>query len=80
LIHALASADVVVVAGEALSHCVAHTVRDIANNFGEENVRKLVLLTDCCNSVGGFEQLGHDFSAEMCARGMQTARSTDWML
>ena len=75
LIHALASADLVVVAGEALSHCVAHTVRDIANNFGEDNIRKLVLLTDCCNSVGGFEQLGHDFVAEMRARGMQTAQS-----
>jgi nicotinamidase-related amidase len=80
LIHALASADLVVVAGEALSHCVAHTVRDIANNFGEDNVCKLVLLTDCCNSVGGFEQMGHDFVAEMRARGMQTARSGDLMV
>ena len=80
LIRALADADVVIVAGEALSHCVAHTVRDIANNFGEDNIRKLVLLTDCCNSVGGFEQLGQDFVAEMCARGMQTARSSDFVL
>jgi nicotinamidase-related amidase len=80
LIHALASADMVVVAGEALSHCVAHTVRDIANNLGEDNIPKLVLLTDCCNSVGGFEQLGHDFVAEMRARGMQTARSGELMV
>ena len=80
LIHTLSEADVVIVAGEALSHCVANTVRDIANNFGEDNIAKLVLLTDCCNSVGGFEQLGVDFVAEMQARGMKTARSTDYMV
>ncbi len=80
LIRSLSDADVVIVAGEALSHCVANTVRDIANNFGEDNVKKLVLLTDCCNSVGGFEQLGQDFVTEMRARGMKTARSADYML
>lgn len=80
LINTLSDADVVIVAGEALSHCVANTVRDIANNFGEDNIKKLVLLTDCCNSVGGFEQLGSDFVAEMQARGMRTARSVDYML
>lgn len=80
LIGALSDADVVIVAGEALSHCVANTVRDIASNFGEDNIRKLVLLTDCCNSVDSFEQLGSDFVAAMQARGMKTARSTDYML
>ena len=80
LIRTLSDADVVIVAGEALSHCVANTVRDIASNFGADNIAKLVLLTDCSSSVGGFEQLGRDFVAEMSARGMQTARSTDYML
>lgn len=73
-------ADVVLIAGEALSHCVASTVRDIADNLGgEDNIKKLVLLTDCCNSVGGFEQLGSDFVNEMRARGMRTARSIDYV-
>ena len=80
LIRTLSEADVILVAGEALSHCVANTVSDIGNNFGEDNIAKLVLLTDCCNSVGGFEQLGSNFVAEMSARGMKTARSTDYML
>lgn len=78
LIRTLSDADVVIVAGEALSHCVANTVRDIASNVGEDNIRKLVLLTDCCSSVGGFEQLGADFVDEMRARGMQTACSADF--
>ena len=79
LIRTLAEADIVVIAGEALSHCVANTVRDIANNFGEENIRKMVLLTDCASPVGGFEQLGKDFVAEMTARGMQTARADEFL-
>ena len=77
---ALAGGANLIVAGEALSHCVANTVRDIASNFGEDNIKKLVLLTDCSSSVGGFEQLGTDFVAEMQARGMKTARSIDYML
>lgn len=78
LIKTLVEADQVVIAGEALSHCVANTVRDIADNFGEENIRKLVVLTDCASSVAGFEDLGARFLSEMTARGMQTARSADF--
>lgn len=79
LINTLQGADLVVIAGEALSHCVANTVRDIANNFGQDNVKKLVLLTDCASSVSGFEMLGRDFIAETTARGMQTCVSTDFL-
>jgi nicotinamidase/pyrazinamidase len=79
LIRTLERADIIVVAGEALSHCVANTVRDIANNFGEDNIKKMVLLTDCASPVTGFEQLGKDFVAEMSSRGMQLASSADFL-
>lgn len=79
LIKTLAEADVILIAGEALSHCVASTVRDIADNFGEENIKKLVLLTDCSSSVGGFEALGSQFVEDLKRRGMQTALSTDFL-
>lgn len=79
LIKTLAEADIVVIAGEALSHCVASTVRDIADNFGEENIKKLVLLTDCASSVGTFEKLGDAFITEMVARGMKVATSLDFL-
>jgi len=79
LIETLREADLIVIAGEALSHCVANTVRDIADNFGEDNVRKLLLLTDCSSPVPGFETLGNDFVADMRTRGMQTATSLDFL-
>ena len=43
LIQVLENADVVALSGQALSHCVANTVRDIADQFGQESIHKLVL-------------------------------------
>jgi nicotinamidase/pyrazinamidase len=75
-IETLAQADEVLIAGEALSHCVANTVRDIAANFGDENIKKLVLLQDCSSPVAGFEGLAQQFLAEMTARGMRVIQSS----
>jgi nicotinamidase-related amidase len=80
LIKTLMEADLVFIAGEALSHCVANTVRDIANEFGDDSyVKKLVLLTDASSSVTGFETMGDDFIREMTARGMQTSTTVDFL-
>ncbi|MBV8658255.1 MAG: isochorismatase family protein [Burkholderiales bacterium] len=77
LVGRLARADTILVAGEALSHCVASTVRDLADQLGADNVAKLVLLTDCTSPVTGFEAQGRNFIEEMVARGMRVATSHD---
>ncbi len=77
LIETLEQADIIALSGQALSHCVANTVRDIAEQFGEENVNKLLLLEDTTSPVPGFESLAEGFLMEMKGRGMQLARSTD---
>jgi nicotinamidase/pyrazinamidase len=77
LIEALSEADIIMVAGEALSHCVANTVRDIARHLGPAQTARLTLLSDCTSSVSGFENLGADFLREMTARGMKSVRSID---
>lgn len=80
LIQTLMDADLVAVAGEAGSHCLAYTVRDIADAFGDDSyIKKLVLLEDATSPVGGFEQLQTDFVKEMTARGMQIS-TTDKFL
>jgi nicotinamidase-related amidase len=79
LIKTLAEADIILIGGEALSHCVSSTVRDVADNFGEDNIKKMVLLTDCASSVAGFENLGAQFVEDLKRRGMQTALSTDFL-
>lgn len=78
-ISTFAEADIILAGGEALSHCLANTVRDVADNFGEENIKKIVLLTDCASSVTGFEALGTKFIQDMQARGMRTALSTEFL-
>lgn len=78
LIDALVQADEILITGEALSHCVANTVTDIANNFGDDNIKKLILLEDTTSNVGGFEKLGTDFVLAMVKRGMRTIKTTDY--
>ena len=75
LIQALQDADKVLLAGEALSHCVANTVTDIADTFGDANIKKLWLLEDCSSSVPSFESLGTDFINRLVARGMNVTTS-----
>ncbi|GAA5784957.1 hypothetical protein GCM10007860_03340 [Chitiniphilus shinanonensis] len=71
----LAEADTLLVAGQALSHCVAATVRDLVTYIPPE---RIVLLTDCSSPVPGFETLGELFVAELSARGMRLATAEDW--
>jgi hypothetical protein len=47
----LQSADIVLIAGEALSHCVRATVQQIVDNIGPEHLQKLHLLKDCSTSI-----------------------------
>jgi nicotinamidase-related amidase len=79
LIKTLGKADIILLAGEARSHCLANTVTDIADNFGEENVKKIILLEDATSDVPGFEDLGEAFVKSMKARGMQTSTTVDFL-
>ena len=47
----LESADIVAIAGEALSHCVRSTVNQIAENIGADHIKKFHILTDCSSPV-----------------------------
>ena len=80
LIEALRHADLVFVAGEAGSHCVANTVRDIVEAFGDKSLlQKLVLITDATSPVTSFEVLQNQYLADMAALGLKTATTTDFL-
>lgn len=72
------NAETVLIAGEALSHCVASTVRDMASRLSKADIAKMVLLIDCMSPVPGFERQGQEFIAEMIALGMRLAVSTEF--
>jgi nicotinamidase-related amidase len=47
----LRQSDAVVIAGQAASHCVKHTIDDLLGSIDERLVRKIYILRDCMSSV-----------------------------
>jgi nicotinamidase-related amidase len=79
-VQTLMDADLVAVAGEAGSHCLANTVRDVAQAFQDDRcLQRLVLLEDATSPVPGFESLQADFIREMRGRGMQVTTTTAFL-
>ncbi len=77
LVDALCAADVVLIAGEAGSHCVKATVEHLLESLGEAGASKLVLLTDCMSPVAGFEAVYADFLNALRNRGVRLANSQE---
>lgn len=75
LLARLESADRVVVAGEAGSHCVRATVEHLVEHW-TGSLSRIVLLTDATSPVPGFEEAQEAFLAAMSARGVVLS-STD---
>jgi nicotinamidase-related amidase len=67
--------DIILISGEALSHCVANTARDVVTEFSPDQVKKFVLLEDASSNVTGFEALGKKFVDDMVKMGMQIAKT-----
>ncbi len=80
LIDTLERADVILLAGEAGSHCLANTVRDIAAEFSDPTyVAKMVLLTDATSPVPGFEAYQDEFLRDLAGLGMRTSTTTEFL-
>jgi nicotinamidase/pyrazinamidase len=75
-LQVLQEADIVGIAGEASSHCVATTIQQIVDNIGDEHLKKLHILTDCMSPVPqtpgapDFPAIAQKFLKDMEARGL----------
>ncbi len=83
-LEAVNEADVVLLSGEAGSHCLANTIRDAVDWFATQNgndsfTKKLVLLEDCTSPVTGFEKQQDQMITDMVSKGMRVSKSTDWL-
>ena len=66
-------------AGLARGHCLANTCRDTADEFdGNSFCERFVLLEDGTADVANLEHLGQSFVDDFTARGMKTAKTTDF--
>ncbi len=77
LVRSLDEADLIIVAGEASSHCVRATTEHLVANLPSGRASKVVLVTDCMSPVGGFESQQQVFLDDMAARGVQLRTSAD---
>jgi nicotinamidase-related amidase len=81
----LRDADIIGVAGEAGSHCVLETVNQIADNIGDEHLKKFHIITDGISPVGAvpngpdFPAIYKDWLQAMSKRGMVLTTSTDFL-
>jgi nicotinamidase-related amidase len=73
LLASLDQAAMLLVAGEASSHCVKATVEHLAAHLPD--LQRIVLLTDCMSPVAGFEHQQQQFFAAMQGLGMRLSTS-----
>ncbi|TMW61476.1 hypothetical protein Poli38472_012667 [Pythium oligandrum] len=78
LIDNLAKASKVAIVGEALSHCVNYSVRDLVANWPASRRKDLYVFTDCSSAVTGFESVGEEFVADMKTAGLNVIKSTEF--
>ncbi len=71
LLQRLDSADTLLVAGQASSHCVKATVEHLVQHLPSGRPGRLLLLTDCMSPVAGFETQAQAFLAAMRALGVR---------
>lgn len=72
-----AGTNTLLVAGEALSHCVAASVQDMLAHLPAQRLAQMVLLTDCMSPVTGFEALGQEFLEQARSHGVRTLALKD---
>jgi len=77
-INILKKYDVILGAGEALSHCFANTMRDVFSEFSADQIKKFVLLKDATSNVPGCEFMGESFIDEYKQKGMQISTTTSF--
>ena len=81
LLAALDTADLLLIAGEASSHCVRATTEHIVQHLPRlkktgARPEHIVLLTDCMSPVGGFEAEHQAFMDHLRAQGVRLENSS----
>ena len=77
LIAHLDQADLLLIGGEASSHCVRATTEHIVAHLPSGRREKIVLLRDCMSAVGGFEPQAAQFLESMQAHGVRLASAEE---
>jgi nicotinamidase-related amidase len=66
-----------VIAGEASSHCVAATLTDLLDSMTPDERARVVILRDCMSPVKGFEADADRFFAAANAQGARVMSANE---
>lgn len=75
LMNKLMNSDKIYIAGEAKSHCVATTIKQMLHIAGM--VKKLHIIEDCMSDVTGFEEIALPIYEKARSEGASFIRSTE---
>lgn len=85
-LNILAEADIILLTGLALSHCVKETGDQIVDNIGADHVKKIHILTDCSAPVaavpnGGpnYPEIANEWLRKMERKGVTLTTSDKFM-
>ena len=77
LMSSLLQSDQLLVCGQAMSHCVNYTTRSIIEQWPQEKIGNVTIVTDCASSVPGFVDAGDTFLKEMGDIGVKLKTSDE---
>lgn len=71
--------DEIYIAGEAKSHCVIESVKQIVDYYSNEPeiITKITVLNDCMSSISGFEETTENEFQELVNRGIKLINSSN---
>jgi len=79
LVKQLASHSQVVVCGQAKSHCVNYTTRDLLSAWPKGRpTADICVLSDATSAVGGYEKEAAKFFDDMQTAGVTLVKAAEW--
>jgi len=77
LVNDLASYDEIIVAGQAKSHCVNYSVRDLVGALTDAKKKQVVVLSDGSSAIAGYDSAAADFQHDMQQLGVRFITTAD---
>jgi len=77
LLKDLRQSDRLLIVGQAMSHCVNYTTRDIVAKWPRKERHKICVVTDCMSPVPSFEKDAEEFLQFLKDNGVQTCLAAD---
>ena len=79
LINTISTADEVIIFGVAASHCVKYSIIDFMNNLDINDLKKVVLFSDCMSPVPTYEYEKDNLINEALSRGCRVCKTTEYI-